>query len=1249
MPINEDYYYAGGKKIKLNRLADSIAVRYKEVPSRAMVRKLSEKAAFADAEERKEMPKHRMVIVTLPASRRLADVEDSVKDLENDPQIDSVFPVFREARSGLRMIASDEITIRFKSDAPREEIENFHKENGVEVIEQNRFMSDQYLLRVKNPKNTLSVANKFQESGWTEFAEPNFIAEAKKAALPNDVLINEQWHLHNTGQGGGIIGEDVSASEAWDITTGSPDIVIAIIDDGVDIDHPDLKANIWENPNPDSAMNDVNGWNFYDNNNDPRPRKFTPPYSVLAGNDRHGTLCAGVAASVGGNATGVTGIAYKCKILPVKIFIGDDLVSFNIIADAIRYAGQRADVLSNSWSIPPSSDVESAIKDVVRTGRGGKGTPVFVATGNGDANRNGLPYIGFPASVPEAIAVGASTNRGVRASYSNYGEGLDFVAPSSGGTKGIFTTDVSIKGRGFNAGDISQGGADGLYTNSFGGTSSATSLAAGVAALILSFNPELTWDQVRSIMRETADKIDPANASYVDGYSLEYGYGRINAYKALQKSEAQQASLSLIDESNMQPPMPQIPEFMRKKEKFQSTAPPLWDEWRKIPESPQAKPKKAKTTKMKKAAEPHENEQETIMRDLPKEVFEIETQAAGRDIYNVSSDLHLSHAEEIAKDLVEDQKATPPRYADFTFFYDEGAEVPKGHFLQQGREYQLEVAVRLREKIKGIKFKGAERKPIDEPGQKENVDIIVTAEPEDETVIEIREPVQILILPPLGDSTENAVFHVKPLRQSSSKENIAQIRIRLYYEFNLIEVARIDAEVVGRHDDPARSLLGKKEIDFIQERRELGYEHFDSIMPRDMHIDINKKGENFVFTFACYKSPDQKIVMTAPATLTAIDLDTDLKEIREIWYKIAMSERFTGHLEGDSSYNNMVRGLAMCGSKLWTGLFMRDPKSSIFKIGEWLKDHPVNTGGLIQVSIKADAANFVFPWALLYDKELKDNELPDINGFWGMRYCIEQHLPGITKTIDKPYQVADKLKIGFMLVDTFSNESQERSMMDKLKERGSDKLDITPPITDNDDCYNLLARCDAHILYFYTHGYTKYKKEIGAGNDMEIFKMLYDGVDKNSPLYERLRSLNDRIKREQNDFKPKDSWIELTNGRLYLADLYRRITSGFDTSPLVILNMCESAQIIPSLSDSFIHFFIVRGAKSVIGTECPMTVEFAHPFAEKFLEGILKGEQIGTVLLDARRHFITKLNNPLGLAYTLFGSATARFEPAILQ
>lgn len=523
----KEYYYVGGKKVKLNRLPDSFAVKHKrDIVSRVMERKLAEKDDFADAEERKEMPKHRMVIVTLPPSRRLADVENSLKTLEVDSDVEFITPVYREAQSGLRLIATDEITVRFKSNVLHSDIEDFNKDNEVEVIEKNRYVPNQYLLRVKNPKDTLVLANKYQESDLTEFAEPNFISEARKAALPNDEFINEQWHLHNTGQDGGLVEEDVGAMEGWEISKGSPNISIAIIDDGVDIDHPDLKLNVWENPN--SSEPDVNGWNFFDDSNDPRPRKFTPPYHVLSGNDSHGTPCAGVAAAVGDNASGVAGIAYQCKILPVKVFLGDDLVPFNILADAIRYAGQKADVLSNSWGIPPSSNVEQAIKDVTQTGRGGKGTPVFVATGNDSRSS-----IGFPARVPEAIAVGSSTNRGRRSSYSNCGEGIDFVAPSSGGTKRIFTTDVSISGRGFNVGDINSGDADGLYTNSFGGTSSATPLAAGIAALILSLNPELKWDQVRTYMRNAADKIDQGNGNYVNGYSLEYGYGRVNAHRAL--------------------------------------------------------------------------------------------------------------------------------------------------------------------------------------------------------------------------------------------------------------------------------------------------------------------------------------------------------------------------------------------------------------------------------------------------------------------------------------------------------------------------------------------------------------------------------------------------------------------------------------------------------------------------------------------------------------------------------------------
>ncbi len=540
---SKEYYYVGDKKIKLNRLPDSFALKYKEnVPSHAIEKKLLDMPDLADVEERKDMPANRLVIVTLPHTRRLADMKESLRSLEDDDRVEFVVPVYKEPQSGLRMVVTDEITVRFKSDVSKEAIDKLNKKNGVEVIEKDRFAPNQYTLKVKDPKETFSIANKYHKSDLTEFAEPNFFSEIKKASIP----YSEQWHLYNTGQEGGLIGEDVKAKDAWGLTKGSPNITVAVIDDGVIIEHPDLKPNIWTNP--DGSQPDVHGWNFFGDTDDPRPQKFTPPYDRLAGNDSHGTPCAGVIAATGDGALGVVGIAPGCKILPVKIFMGDDIVQNKTLAQAIRYAGQKADVLSNSWTCPASSDVTYAIKDIVQTGRGGKGCPVFVAAGN-----DGDGEIGFPSNVSEVIAVGASTNQGVLAYYSNYGKGLAFVAPSSGGTKGIYTTDVSIPGRGFNVGDVGKGDADGLYTNSFGGTSSATPLAAGIAALILSLNPNLRWDQVRKYMCDTADKIDLERGKYINGLSERYGHGRINAYKALKavKDDMEHPQASSIIEKNV--------------------------------------------------------------------------------------------------------------------------------------------------------------------------------------------------------------------------------------------------------------------------------------------------------------------------------------------------------------------------------------------------------------------------------------------------------------------------------------------------------------------------------------------------------------------------------------------------------------------------------------------------------------------------------------------------------------------------
>ena len=245
----------------------------------------------------------------------------------------------------------------------------------------------------------------------------------------------------------------------------------------------------------------------------------------MTGNDIHGTCCAGVAAARGPHAFG---IAPRCRILPVKIFHADDLAPDAQVADAIRYAAQHADVISCSWSGPRSPDLEFALRDALALGRGGRGAIVVGASGNEDDSR-----VGYPASDPNVIAVGASTDEEVLAWYSNRGVQLWVVAPSDGGDLGVFTSDVSASGRGFNTGTQAAGGRNGLCTNDFGGTSSATPLVAGLCALLLSIDATLSLAQIRAVLKATSRKIGPASAYDPNGHSTRYGYGRIDAAAAV--------------------------------------------------------------------------------------------------------------------------------------------------------------------------------------------------------------------------------------------------------------------------------------------------------------------------------------------------------------------------------------------------------------------------------------------------------------------------------------------------------------------------------------------------------------------------------------------------------------------------------------------------------------------------------------------------------------------------------------------
>jgi len=433
--------------------------------------------------------------------------------------------VFRESETGLLRMVYREIVVRFHPAAQESRRGAILADGGFEVRRINPFVPEQLVVfqpeRRYTGEELIEIANRWTEMDEVVFATPNFVSQYQRHQPP-DVRL-EEWHLANLGQDGALAGEDIAVRAAWARTTGAPEVIVAVLDDGVDLGHPNLAPNLWRNPDPEDP--DQVGLDFFlppedPGHFDPRPKRFRHPFDRLAGNDIHGTPCAGLIAA-SGLGDGSVGVAPRCRILPVKVFHADDLAPDESVADAIRYAAQRADVLSCSWSGGLGPDVRQALEDAGTAGRNGRGTPIFCAAGNG----LGAP-VSFPARDPNCIAVGASTDLGTRANYSNRGSELSIVAPSSGGIHGIFTTDVSGGDRGFNLQD--------LHTGRFGGTSAATPIAAGVAALVLSTHSDLDRGELKSLLESTAEKI--GQGFDAQGQSEEFGFGRVHAGRAVEEA-----------------------------------------------------------------------------------------------------------------------------------------------------------------------------------------------------------------------------------------------------------------------------------------------------------------------------------------------------------------------------------------------------------------------------------------------------------------------------------------------------------------------------------------------------------------------------------------------------------------------------------------------------------------------------------------------------------------------------------------
>lgn len=451
-------------------------------------------------------------------------MDDMMKTLRQDQSriawVGHVYHMPNDA-DGL-MIPSDAIYVELKDNASEAEVNALLDQHGLELVPDPDSAANAYIFRLTSAstQNPLKIANALLESDAIEVAEPDLVAIASPAHHPSDTLFAQQWHLENNGGFGLTAGADVRAPQAWDISRGDRNIIVAVIDDGFDTSHPDFSA-----PGKLVAPAD-----FGQDDLDPNP---------VSSRDNHGTACAGVAVA-DENGAGVVGLAPSCKLMPIR---WSGSVSDRDIREQFNHASNNgADVISCSWGVGAnfytlSTSMKRSIQNAATAGRDGKGCVIIFAAGNANHDIDdiaGGTRDGF-AIHPDVIAVAASNSRDQKSHYSNFGDAIWVCAPSSGqGGLGIVTTDRRGNS-GYQAGDYTT-------VQRFGGTSSATPLVAGLCGLILSVNPDLSAEEVKQILKITAHQIDTSNGDYdANGHSRIFGYGRVDAHAALLEARSRLA------------------------------------------------------------------------------------------------------------------------------------------------------------------------------------------------------------------------------------------------------------------------------------------------------------------------------------------------------------------------------------------------------------------------------------------------------------------------------------------------------------------------------------------------------------------------------------------------------------------------------------------------------------------------------------------------------------------------------------
>ncbi len=511
----EEYaYYRNGKKVILAPQPDEVFVTFasKVSLSKGITYASGLQNQMAEPEEKDVFAPVNAVRYKVNAGKSISStaLQTFAQQLERHPDIITAYPAFTLGADTLYV--SNKITFVLKQDSGHEMVMAFLKNHSASLVEEIDLGDKKiYVAAISKGGDTFQLANSLFESGLVEYAEPVFTFKGRSDFVPDDSLYSLQWFLDQSNDA------DIDAPEAWNITTGSASVVVAVLDGhGYELSHPDLAGKI------------VNAYDAVLNNNSPLPQNA---YA------NHGTPCAGLIAATTNNALGVAGVGYNVKVLPINIgyqltpdgrFFTDEIILARAAARVIATPGVVA--VSNSYmssSTDAAATREASYLSMHYQSRGGLGAVILASTGNDNLP---TPTV-YPANYPFVVGVGASDQDDFRASFSNYGAHTDIVAP------GVSTLTIDRTGTdGYNP------YPPGTY-HYFSGTSAACPIVAGVVGLMASAYPNASALNYTIGLLKSADKVHAYPYRYyystLPGYPYglwnnEMGYGRVNAFKALQ-------------------------------------------------------------------------------------------------------------------------------------------------------------------------------------------------------------------------------------------------------------------------------------------------------------------------------------------------------------------------------------------------------------------------------------------------------------------------------------------------------------------------------------------------------------------------------------------------------------------------------------------------------------------------------------------------------------------------------------------